>query len=90
ELQRINRRIEEARTTGQKYRAQINKLKSPSRIRHLVRKHRLPLLNSPMERPVRPVENDESNGEDDDGSGGDDGSDGERAIALADDSDDDE
>ena len=37
-----------------------------------------------------PVENDESNGEDDDGSGSDDGSEGERAIALADDSDDDE
>lgn len=87
ELQRLNQRLEQARATRQKYRAQINKLKSPGRILHLVRKHGLPLLNEPMERPVRRVEKDEKDGEDGDGDGG---SDGGTAVVLADESDGDE
>ena len=84
ELQRLNRRLEQARVQGQKYRAQINKLKSPARIRHLVRKHGLPLRTEPMDQPVRRVDN---NNEDD---GDDGGSEGERAVAMAENSDEDE
>ena len=84
ELQRLNQHLEQARVRRQKYRAQINKLKSPGRILQLVREHGLPLLNEPMERPVRRTKDD---GGDEDNS---DESDGGRAVVLAGESDGDE
>ena len=80
ELQRLNQRLEQAHVRTQKYRAQINKLKSPGRILHLVRKHGLPLLNEPMERPVRWADGDEKEEKDKDG---DEGSDGGTACGSA-------
>ena len=68
-LQDLKERCARERVRTKKYKAQINKLQSPMRVMHLVRKHQLDLKNAPVP-PAPPTAENRGDGNEDDSQSG--------------------